>query len=50
MVGGNAGDLALYRTSDSHLLGIVHGLGRPKGVTVWRDTAAVAFSRDGKHL
>ncbi len=50
MVGGDAGDLAVYRTRDGHQVGFVRGLGRPAGVTVWRDTAAVAFGPDGRSI
>ena len=47
MVGGKAGDLAVYRTRDGRRVGLLPGLGRPAGVTVWRDTAAVTFGPDG---
>jgi WD40 repeat protein len=48
LAGGYDGDVAIYRTADATLVGTVPGLARPEGVTLVRDTAAVAFGPDGR--
>jgi DNA-binding SARP family transcriptional activator/outer membrane protein assembly factor BamB len=48
VAGGPAGDLAVYRVADGHLVGALPGLGRPTGVEIARDTAAVVFGPDGR--
>ena len=48
--GGYAGDIAVLRLSDGRQVGRVPGLGRPRGVGVLPETAAVAFAPDGRHL
>ena len=48
LVGGYDGNLAVYRTRDGHQVGFLRGISRPPGVTVRRDTAAVAFGPDGR--
>jgi outer membrane protein assembly factor BamB len=47
VAGGSAGDLAVYRVADGVLIGKLAGLGRPTGVELTRDTAALDFGRDG---
>ena len=48
VAGGFDGDLAVYRAVDGELIGTAAGLPRPDGVTLTRDTAAVAFGANGR--
>jgi DNA-binding SARP family transcriptional activator/WD40 repeat protein len=48
VAGGPGGDLAVYRRADAQLVGTMPGLGRPQGVKLTRNTAAVVFDPAGR--
>jgi WD40 repeat protein len=48
VAGGPNGDLAVYRVADAEPVGTVPGLGRPEGLDIARDTAALDFGADGR--
>ncbi len=47
VTGGYDGDLVTYDVVTGHRLAHLDGLPRPRGVELWRDTAAVAFNPAG---
>ena len=48
VAGGPTGDVAVYRTADAQAVGTVPGRGRPDGVDLVRDTAALDFGPDSR--
>ncbi len=48
VTGGFDGDLAIYRTSDAGLVGVVEGVRRPDDAEDVFDVAGVAFGSDGR--